>query len=115
MYWSEIDGGLRRSNISFSMSWLWLRSDDEAASALDSLCRADLSVGDFFKNDLGRWTPCFVDLAVLGVPTIIVGGGDPWMMPDLDNSLPLRSRPCYRHSVLHLPPEAHVERAVHML
>ena len=48
------------------MLWLPLGSNDEAASALDSLCRADLTVDEFFTNDLGKWTPCFIDVAVLG-------------------------------------------------
>ena len=49
------------------MLWglLWGIGEDPI-SALNGLCRADLTVLDFFKNDLGRFTPCFIDLAVLG-------------------------------------------------
>ena len=36
------------------------------AGPLASFCRADLTISDFFENDLGSFTPCFIDLAVLG-------------------------------------------------
>ncbi|GAX80189.1 hypothetical protein CEUSTIGMA_g7627.t1 [Chlamydomonas eustigma] len=40
-------------------------------SPLASLCRVDLTASEFFKNDLGKFTPCFIDLAVLGTTHFI--------------------------------------------
>ena len=50
------------------MLWglLWEIGEDPISALNNGLCRADLTVLDFFKNDLGRFTPCFIDLAVLG-------------------------------------------------
>ena len=53
--------------LSGAISWASRIGDaDDPTSPLHGLCRADLTVADFFTNDLGRFTPCFIDLAVLG-------------------------------------------------
>lgn len=33
---------------------------------IHTICRPDELSGNPFKGDLGRWTPCFIDLALLG-------------------------------------------------
>ena len=48
---------------------VWLRN--AVAEATDhrfihTICRPDELSGNPFKGDLGRWTPCFIDLALIG-------------------------------------------------
>ncbi len=45
-----------------TLAWLGAST----SSPLQALCRTDLTIADFFKNDLGKFTPCFVDLVILG-------------------------------------------------
>jgi hypothetical protein len=53
--------------LSGALSWASRIGDaDDPTSPLHGLCRPDLTTADFFTNDLGRWTPCFIDIAVLG-------------------------------------------------
>eukprot|EP00955_Chlamydomonas_euryale_P046811 353511-Chlamydomonas_euryale.AAC.1 len=47
-------------------------ADGHGSDPIQALCRADLTVADFFTNDLGRFTPCFIDLAVLGASAMCV-------------------------------------------
>ncbi|GAX80188.1 hypothetical protein CEUSTIGMA_g7626.t1 [Chlamydomonas eustigma] len=41
--------------------------ESQIESPLQALCRTDLTISDFFTNDLGQFTPCFIDLALLGI------------------------------------------------
>lgn len=51
----------------YAMSGHWFSwADTGPGSPLNSLCSPDLTLPDFWRNDLGRFTPCFIDLAVLG-------------------------------------------------
>jgi hypothetical protein len=51
---------------------VWLRNavaflaDATDHRFIHTICKPDELGGDPFKGDLGRWTPCFIDLALIG-------------------------------------------------
>lgn len=51
---------------------VWLRhaaallSEAQDHRFIHTICRPDELSGNPFKGDLGKWTPCFIDLALLG-------------------------------------------------